>query len=145
MALRENERDAHIKAIYYILIPFAAISIIGLFVGLAAFNMRSAPHDMDAITISLTVIEIVLAIFAIMLGIVAIFGFWAVRGAAVAAAKREAKSYLDLKATEMFAEVAKTRQNQPNQKEAADIPSDLNQDEVLNKATEATSDDGNQD
>jgi uncharacterized BrkB/YihY/UPF0761 family membrane protein len=111
MSWSDNERDAHITAIYHVLFPVALLTLVSFFLGLLAYNVASDPkQNVDAITWSLTVIEIVLALFAIMLGVVAIFGFWAVRGAAIASAKREARTYLDEKAGQMFEEVLRTRQ-----------------------------------
>lgn len=136
MAMSKNEHDAHIKAIYFILIPFVAISITALFVGLLAWNIASDPDtEINAITISLSVIQVVLALFALMLGVAAIFGFWAIRGAAVASAKREARTYLDEKAATMFTEVGRTRQGSgPIEKPA--IPDNMNQEDVLSQAEE---------
>lgn len=136
MAMSENERDAHIRAIYFILLPFAAISIVGLFVGLLAWNLASEPNaEISAITISLSVIQVVLALFALMLGVAAIFGFWAIRGAAVASAKREARSYLDDKAASMFGEVLRTKQTNVGI-EKPDLPDDMDEEDVLSKAEE---------
>lgn len=140
MAMSKNEQDAHIKAIYFILLPFVALSIVGLFVGLLAWNVASGPGtEINAITISLSVLQVVLALFAIMLGVAAIFGFWAIRGAAVASAKREARSYLDEKAASMFDEVARTRQANSHI-EKPDIPNNMNQDAVLSQAREDVGD-----
>lgn len=136
MAMNENERDAHIRAIYFILLPFVALSIVSLFVGLLAWNVASEPDtEINAITISLSVIQVVLALFAIMLGVAAIFGFWAIRGAAVASAKREARAYLDEKAAKMFEEVARTRQAN-GRIEKPDIPDNIDQEDVLSQAEE---------
>ena len=141
MSMNDNDRDAHIKAIYYILIPFACLTIITLFVSIFTWNALPGERNVDAITWSLTLIEVVLALFAIMLGIVAIFGFWAIRGAAVASAKREARFYLDEKAGALFQEVANTRQ--PNaDREQPDIPDNLNEIDVLSAAQEDQRDDG---
>ncbi|MEO3416133.1 hypothetical protein AAFO92_15890 [Roseovarius sp. CAU 1744] len=141
MALNENERDAHIKAIYYILLPFVVLTIVSLFVSIFTWNSMDGHREVEAITWSLTVIEIVLALFAIMLGIVAIFGFWAIRGAAVASAKREARAYLDEKAAQMFQQVAKTQQLDGSV-EKPDIPEGVDETDVISKAQEEQSDDG---
>ncbi|MFW2545672.1 hypothetical protein ACN2XU_23880 [Primorskyibacter sp. 2E107] len=134
--MSENERDAHIRAIYFILLPFVALSIIGLFVGLLAWNVASEPDtEINAITISLSVIQVVLALFAFMLGVAAIFGFWAIRGAAVASAKREARAYLDEKAASMFEAVARTKQTN-GRIEKPYLPDNMNQEEVLSQAEE---------
>ena len=138
MSWNDNDRDARIHALTYVVGAFVCLSIVGLFVSLLAFNMTDQHHDTDAIAISLTALEVVLALFAIMLGVVAIFGFWAVRGAAVAAAKREARVYLEEKAAGLFEEAAKTRQSGPAQKPV--LPADLDTDDILEAATEETED-----
>lgn len=131
-----DEQEAHIRAIYWILIPFSLVAIVGFFLGLLAFNVSSDPSkQIDAITISLSVLQVLLAIFALMLGIVAIFGFWAIRGAAVASAKREARDYLDAKAGAMIVETAKVKQGN-GRVEKPDIPHDINEDDVLAQAKE---------
>ena len=76
-----------------------------------------------------------------MLGVVAIFGFWAIRGAAVASAKREARIYLDEKAGALFQEVKATRQSS-DEIEEPDIPAGVDEDDVLSKAEEEQTDDG---
>ena len=73
-------------AVYFI--PLPLLSIVGHFVGLLAWNVASEPDtDINAITISLSVIQVVLALLALMLWVVATIGFWVIRGAAVASAK----------------------------------------------------------
>ena len=136
MAMSKNEQDAHIKAIYHILLPFVVVSIVALFVGILSWNAASDPYnEISAITISLSVIQVVLALFAIMIGVAAISGFWAIRGAAVAAAKNEARQYLDTKAADMFKEVSRTKQVNSHI-EKPDIPDHLDKDEVMSQAEE---------
>ena len=142
MSWSDSERDTRIRALYFVVGAFILLSIFSLFFGLLAYNLTDATHDTDAIAISLTTIEVVLALFAIMLGIVAAFGFWAIRGAAVTAAKQEARLYLDEKAREMFEEASKTRQHQ--EKDEPNLPDTLDTDAIIESATEEGKDDGNQ-
>lgn len=99
----DEKHDAHIRTLYCILIPFAALSIVGFFIALLSWNSLSDPDNhANAITWSLSVLQIVLAIFAIILGIGALFGFWLLREAAITSAEREAREYLDRKAGELL-------------------------------------------
>ena len=144
MAMSEEDQDAHIKAIYYVMLPFVVLTIVALFVSILAWNSTSdftADHNVNSIAWSLSVIQIVLALFALLLGVAAVFGFWAIRGAAVAAAKREARIYLDEKAAQTFGEAEKTRQNS-EKVDKANIPDYVDEEEILAQAQEEESDNG---
>jgi hypothetical protein len=134
--MSDNERDAHIRAIYSILIPIAILVFVSLFVSILSWNSIPGPErNNDAISWSLSVLQIVLALFAIMLGVVAVFGFWSIRGAAVASAKREARIYLDEKAASMFENARNTR-GDSGRTESPKIPTSMNEKEVLALAEE---------
>lgn len=132
----DEKHDAHIRTLYCILIPFAALSIVGFFIALLSWNSLSDPDNhANAITWSLSVLQIVLAIFAIILGIGALFGFWLLREAAITSAEREAREYLDRKAGELFEQVWLTRDGQ-GKIERPELPLGLNEAEVLSQAEE---------
>ena len=118
------------------------VTMIGFGFALAAFNISSNDlHNIDTFAISLTFIEIVLSVLAIILGLGAFGGFWLIRQAAEDSAAKEARRYLDASAKDLFYEVARTQSGQTRETERhsssnPDIPDGLNQDEVLKGAKE---------
>jgi hypothetical protein len=136
----DKDRDWHIKGIYYVALPLFLWVVLVAFLAVLAINTSEAGPDPNALTWSLTVLEIVLALFATTLGVVAVFGYWAVRGAAVAAAKKEARLYLDQKAADLFSDVIALRQNAETDEEP-EIPDTLDENSVMSRAREERSDD----
>jgi hypothetical protein len=92
----------------------------------------------------LTIIEIMLAALAILLGVGAFFGFWLFREAAVGAAREEARQEVSRLAPQLFEQTLRTRdvgyQDQGQQASDAGISKDT-QEEIIASAEEITGDD----
>ncbi len=58
---------------------------------------------------SITAIEVLLAVLAIILGVGAFAGFWMLKGSAQEAARVEAREYLKVHGAALFAQIDQTR------------------------------------
>lgn len=134
--MKIDEVSAHIQALYCTLVPTFVIAIVGLFVGLLAWNsMSSLESNTDAIAWSLSALQIVLAVFAIMLAVGAVVGFWTIRSAALDAARNEARRYMEKHAPELL-EAFKGNGGSPTETSKPSLPENLNEEAILKEAKE---------
>lgn len=98
---------------------------------LLPFNSDGSP-DVNNISVSLTVLEVFLVVLAIG-------GFWVIRGEVRIAAQREARATVEELAPKYFAQVTRTMGAQRT-KPSVEVS---NEEEVLDQATEVTEDEGN--
>lgn len=104
---------------------------------------ESNPNINDSIQLAsemgrLDIVSLVLGIFGLVIGIVAICGFWMIRGAAIGAAKAEAKKVVYDVAPEMFSQIEKL--NGSFDKKAQVTLPETQQEEILGQATEVKED-----
>lgn len=88
---RDGDTGAKILALQVLLSFALVLSVLSLFLSLLTWNMLPSGVEGNSIAYSLTVLEIVLAVFAFILGVAAVFGFWTIREAAMGAARRAAE------------------------------------------------------
>lgn len=111
------------------------VALIAFGFSLASWNVSNQQNsNIDTLAISLTAIEIVLSVLAIILGLGAIGGFWLVRQAAIDSAAREARRYIEDNAANLFDETSRTKTG--NIAQQPNIPANLDQASVLNGAEE---------
>ncbi|MEO9900349.1 MULTISPECIES: hypothetical protein [Alphaproteobacteria] len=103
------------------------------------FQVTDGKPNADVLAVSLTAIEVVLAVLAIILGAGAFFGFWMIREAAIAAAQREARQVIEEKAGAMFGEVTKLAASRESQTPSIHL-SRQSEDAILDAAEEVTED-----
>lgn len=91
MSSKDSDQDARILASEVTLAFTLGSSIVSLLISLLMWNMLPSGVEGNSIAYSLTVLEIVLAVFAFILGVAAVFGFWTIREAAMGAARQAAE------------------------------------------------------
>lgn len=75
MSERDDSQDARILALQVMVGFCLLLTVLSLFISLLMWNMLPSGVEGNSIAYSLTVLEIVLAIFAFILGVAAVFGF----------------------------------------------------------------------
>ena len=129
------------------LIVHSALLFIGFVLFIFLWNLRQVPDqdDISELAISLTVLEIMLAALAIILGLGAFFGFWMIRDAAISQARSEAREYMEKNAADLIDAASKTKSPTANQMTSDMRNPMLNESAYLAAAEEVTEDDGNDD
>jgi len=135
--------NPEVFAIKMILGAVFIISCVAFGFSLASFNLNGGtPDKIDTLAISLTFIEIVLSVLAIILGLGGFVGFWMVRQAAIDSAAIEARRYLNENARKAFSAASTARAgNMSNssgnsEQTQPDIPSGIDEDNMIKEAEE---------
>lgn len=106
--MENDNRDAKI-GINFVLSSIALVlSIADFFLILLLWNSLPQDIDVNALSISITALEVVLAILAVLLAFGAFGGFWMIRAAAISAARDEAKRRIEEEAPRLLAEAQRT-------------------------------------
>lgn len=139
---RKNS-NPEIFAIKVILGTVFIISFVAFGFSLASFNLNGGTSDkVDTFAISLTFVEIVLSVLAIILGLGGFIGFWMVRQAAIDSAATEARRYLDENAAGTFSATEKIRAGKisdsggNSEQTQPDIPYGIDADNMIRDAEE---------
>lgn len=93
--MNNDKRDGRIGVNFTLSVIGTVLGIINLALILLLWNSGPQDIDVNVLAISITALEVVLGILAVLLGIGAFAGFWMIRTSAVEAAREEARRKVD--------------------------------------------------
>lgn len=97
-----DQRDGRIGVNTVLSVIALVLSIISFFLILLLWHSGPQKPDSDVLAISITALEVVLGVLAVLLAIGAFVGFWMIRSSATEAAREEARKKVEELAPELI-------------------------------------------
>ncbi len=136
--MSDDRRDGRISTNTVIALIALVLSVVSFFLILLLWNSNPQDVEVDTLSFSITVLETVLGVLAVLLAFGAFAGFWMIRTSAVEAAREEARRKIDEMAPELIKEAGRlagaSRGATEDQKPSLKI-SETDESDVLKGAT----------
>jgi len=125
------------------LIAQSVFLLIGFVLILFLWNRSASVSESgsEVLATALTAVEVLLAVFALFLGVGALGGFWLLRAVVIEAARDEARKRLDVIGPELLRETGRVTGSKGERQNAA--VGDLDEETIISSAEEVTEDNEN--